>query len=115
MDGPTIPAAFSLPPAHGKRTAPCGQVCLDETVPCRCRAEVKAGDGHHDCPGGGWFGFWICADCGHCSRHHNQWWDLPDSDCYPGGAGGVGCDTVGCDCDDSGHPSEAIPQPEGTR
>lgn len=74
--------------------------CLTEPIPCTlgCGQMVRAGDGHPDCPNGGayggWLGYWICDRCGHCTRHHNRWWD---DDMHGGGFACDFCD----DCDDA--------------
>ena len=34
---------------------------------------------------------WDCARCGHCAVVHNEWWDIPDSDAFPGGMSGLAC------------------------
>lgn len=63
--------------------------CLDELVACNCGEMVRAGSGH-DCERP-WGGYWMCQ-CGHCTRHHNAWWDDGN------GHDGMGCDR--CDCPD---------------
>lgn len=91
---PTV-TAFDLPRGR-ERTECSGPTCLDEEVRCHhCGEPVRAGDGHPSC---GWGGRWLCT-CGHCTRHHSTWWDLPDSDLHPGGMSGFACDATGCDCD----------------
>lgn len=82
-----------LPPP---RVTCAGEACLDTVVTCPCGKGVKAGDGH-DCTTSPWGGFWLCR-CGHCTRHHNDWWGDLNGNC------GMGCSA----CDDCDNP-----MPEG--
>lgn len=104
----STPPAFALPRLPRGHTEPCGQVCLEEVVGCSCGEVVRAGEGHPDCPEGAWLGYWLC-ECGHCSRHHRVFWDMSDSDFYPGGASGMACDTEDCDCPDPSPAADPIP------
>jgi hypothetical protein len=90
MPDPT--AAERCAPASPLATpqTPC-EGCLDEMIPCHCGEVIRAGDGHPDCSQP-WFGYWLCVECGHCTRHHSDWWD--DGHGHSGG----GC--VHCDCGD---------------
>ena len=46
-----------------------------------------------------------CAGCGHPNGRHTAYWDVPDSDAIPGGAGGLAC-TECEDCDDFVHEGD---------